>query len=85
MPLPIKNEINIVFTSLPGLINDWNTAMQKRFAEESEDKKVEVLEAILTVLPKMQEKFDSEIQRLIKKVEKEIAKEKKKNKQSITQ
>lgn len=77
MALPIKNEINIVLTSLPDLIIDWNTAIQKHFAEEPEDKKIEVLEAILKVLPEMQEKFDSEIQKLSKKIEKEIAKEKK--------
>ncbi len=79
MPIPIKNEINIVFSSLPDLINDWNTAMQKAFAEEQEGQKVEVLEAILKELPEMQKKFDSEIQKLSKKIEKEIAKEKKKN------
>jgi hypothetical protein len=80
MPLPIKNEINIVFSSLPDLIADWNTAIQKHFAEESEDNKIEVLEAILKVLPEMQEKFDSEIGKLSKKIEKEIAKEKNKTK-----
>ena len=78
MPIPIKNEINIVFSSLPDLIADWNTAIQKHFAEESEDKKIEVLEAVLKVLPDMQEKFDSEIDKLSKKIKKEIAKEKKK-------
>ena len=78
MPIPIKNEINIVFSSLPDLIAGWNTAMQKLFAKEQEGQKVEVLEAILKSLPDMQEKFDSEIQKLSKKIEKEIAKEKKK-------
>ncbi|TRT88132.1 MAG: hypothetical protein EWV82_03250 [Microcystis aeruginosa Ma_AC_P_19900807_S299] len=78
MPIPIKNEINIVFSTLPDLITAWNTAMQKAFAEEQEGQKVEVLEAILNSLPDMQEKFDSEIQKLSKKIKKEIAKEKKK-------
>jgi flagellar hook-associated protein FlgK len=78
MPIPIKNEINIVFSTLPDLINAWNTAMQKAFAEEQEGQKVEVLEAILNSLPDMQEKFDSEIDKLSKKIKKEIAKEKKK-------
>ena len=79
MPLPIKDEIKIVFTSLAKLIEGWNIAIQKYFAEEREDKKIEVLQAILKSLPDMQEKFDSEIQKLSKKIEKEIAKEKKKN------
>jgi hypothetical protein len=79
MPLPIKDEINILFTCLPGLIEGWNNNIQKYFAEESEDKKVEVLQAILNVLPEMQEKFDSEIQKLSKKIEKEIARESQQN------
>ena len=60
------------------MITAWNTAMQKAFAEEQEGQKVEVLEAILNSLPDMQEKFDSEIDKLSKKIKKEIAKEKKK-------
>ena len=78
MPIPIKNEINIVFSTLPDLITGWNTAMQKVFAEAQEGQKVEVLEAILKELPEMQKKFDSEIDKLSKKIKKEIAKEKKK-------
>jgi hypothetical protein len=77
MPLPIKDEINILFTCLPGLIAGWNNNIQLLLAQEGEDK-VKALEAALGSIYVLKTKLDSEIDKLTQKVEKELAKEKKK-------
>jgi hypothetical protein len=78
MPLPIKDEIKIVLTSLAKLIEGWNNNTQV-FLSSDEDK-VKVLETILGSLYVLRIKLNDEIDKLTEKIGKEIAKEKKKTK-----
>jgi hypothetical protein len=75
--LPIKDEINILFTCLPGLIEGWNNNIQVLLTQEGENK-VKALEAALGSIYTLRTKLNSEIDKLIEKVEKEITKDKKK-------
>ncbi|MDB9450538.1 hypothetical protein [Dolichospermum circinale] len=78
MPLPIKDEIKIVLTSLAKLMEGWNNNTQV-FLSSDEDK-VKVLETILGSLYVLRIKLNDEIDKLTEKIGKEIAKEKKKTK-----
>lgn len=77
MRLPIKDEINILFTCLPNLIKGWNNNIQVLLTEEQENK-VKALETTLGSIYALRIKLNSEIDKLTGKVEKEITKEKKK-------
>lgn len=79
MRLPIKDEINILFTCLPDLIKGWNNNIQVLLTQEGEDK-VKDLDAALGSIYALRMKLNSEIDNLTDKIQKEIAREKKKTK-----
>ncbi len=77
MPLPIKDEINVILKTLPKFIENGNSNIQELLSHDQEDK-VADLEKVIGSLKFIQGQFTSDIEELINKVEKEIKKEKKK-------
>ncbi|MBD2451805.1 hypothetical protein H6G76_32740 [Nostoc sp. FACHB-152] len=77
MPLPIQDDIKIELYCLQNIIGDWNGIIEQGFNEEKEGERIEILESTLGNLLILRTTLNSNMDKLIDKLQKEITREKK--------
>jgi hypothetical protein len=77
MLLKIQEDILLELICLKDILRDWVGLIGQSFNEQKEGERAEILESSLGSLLALKTNLNSEVDRLIEKVEKEIAREKK--------